>query len=44
MVIANNPAMCAYVEAIKMGKVGDAGVLVVSMGTGELRHPIKYAK
>jgi patatin-like phospholipase/acyl hydrolase len=40
-VIANNPAMCAYAEAIKMGRAGD-GVLIVSIGTGELRHPIKY--
>ncbi|MBV9329244.1 MAG: patatin-like phospholipase family protein [Chloroflexi bacterium] len=40
-VIANNPAMCAYAEAIKMGRTGD-GVLMVSIGTGELRHPIKY--
>jgi patatin-like phospholipase/acyl hydrolase len=39
--IANNPALCAYAEAIKMGRAGD-GVLVVSIGTGELRHPIKY--
>jgi patatin-like phospholipase/acyl hydrolase len=39
--IANNPAMCAYAEAIKMGRAGD-GVLLVSIGTGELRHPIKY--
>jgi patatin-like phospholipase/acyl hydrolase len=39
-VIANNPAMCAYAEAIKMGRVDGAGVLVVSLGTGELRHPI----
>jgi patatin-like phospholipase/acyl hydrolase len=41
-VIANNPAMCAYAEAIKMGRAGD-GVLMVSIGTGELRHPLKYA-
>lgn len=41
-VIANNPAMCAYAEAIKMGKVDGAGVLMVSLGTGELRHPIQY--
>ncbi|HEY1295768.1 MAG TPA: CBASS cGAMP-activated phospholipase [Chloroflexota bacterium] len=40
-VIANNPAMCAYAEAIKMGRAGE-GVLMVSIGTGELRHPIKY--
>jgi patatin-like phospholipase/acyl hydrolase len=38
--IANNPALCAYAEAIKMGRAGD-GVLIVSIGTGELRHPIK---
>jgi patatin-like phospholipase/acyl hydrolase len=42
-VIANNPAMCAYAEAIKMGQVnpGASGVLVVSIGTGELRQPIQ---
>lgn len=39
-VIANNPAMCAYAEAIKMGH---PEVLVVSIGTGELRHPIQYS-
>lgn len=42
-VIANSPAMCAYAEAIKMGQTGDDDILVVSLGTGELRHPIKYA-
>jgi patatin-like phospholipase/acyl hydrolase len=42
-VIANNPAMCAYAEAIKMGRVDGAGVLLVSLGTGELRHPLQYA-
>jgi patatin-like phospholipase/acyl hydrolase len=41
-VIANNPAMCAYAEAIKMGKVDGAGVVIVSLGTGELRHPLQY--
>ncbi len=40
-VIANNPSMCAYAEAIKMGH---PDVLIVSIGTGELRHPIKYAE
>jgi patatin-like phospholipase/acyl hydrolase len=40
-IIANNPSMCAYAEAIKMGRAGD-GVLIASIGTGELRHPIKY--
>ena len=39
-VIANNPAMCAYAEAIKMNH---PDVLVVSIGTGELRQPIQYA-
>jgi len=38
-VIANNPAMCAYAEAIKMGH---PDVLMVSIGTGELRHSLKY--
>ena len=38
-VIANNPAMCAYAEAIKMGH---PDVVMVSIGTGELRHQIKY--
>jgi hypothetical protein len=31
---AGNPAMCAYAEAIKLGKAG-AGVLMVSLGTGQ---------
>ena len=43
-VIANNPAMCAYAEAIRMGRIKDSGVLMVSLGTGELRHPIKYGE
>ncbi|MBV8716760.1 MAG: patatin-like phospholipase family protein [Chloroflexi bacterium] len=43
-VIANNPAMCAYAEAIKMGRVDGTGVLIVSLGTGELRHPIQYTE
>jgi patatin-like phospholipase/acyl hydrolase len=43
-VIASNPALCAYAEAIKMGVVDGTGsdVLVVSLGTGELRHSIQY--
>jgi predicted acylesterase/phospholipase RssA len=41
-VVAGNPALCAYAEAMKMGKV-DGGVLMVSLGTGEFRRPIKYA-
>ena len=31
---AGNPAMCAYAEAIKMGRAGN-GVLMVSLGTGQ---------
>jgi hypothetical protein len=42
-VVAGNPAMCAYAEAMKMGRAGDDGVLMVSLGTGELRHPLKYS-
>jgi patatin-like phospholipase/acyl hydrolase len=41
-VIASNPAMCAYAEAIKMGRLGGAGVLLVSIGTGELTHALHY--
>lgn len=41
-VIAGNPAMCAYAEAIKMGGLGDGGALMVSLGTGDLRRPLKY--
>jgi patatin-like phospholipase/acyl hydrolase len=42
-VVAGNPALCAYAEAMKMGKATDGGVLMVSLGTGEFRRPIKYA-
>ena len=41
-VVAGNPAMCAYAEAVKMGKVDASGVLMVSLGTGALQHPILY--
>ena len=41
-IVAGNPALCAYAEAMKMGKAAD-DVLVVSLGTGEFRRPIKYA-
>jgi uncharacterized protein len=40
-VVAGNPALCAYAEAMKMGHAAD-GVLMVSLGTGEFRRPIKY--
>src|SRR3984893_4142139 len=42
-VVAGNPAMCAYAEAMKIGQIGDGGILMVSLGTGELRHSYKYA-
>jgi uncharacterized protein len=41
-IVAGNPALCAYAEAMKMGKAAD-DMLVVSLGTGEFRRPIKYA-
>ena len=42
-VVANNPAMCAYVEAKKMFPAGRA-FLVVSLGTGDMVKPIPYEK
>jgi len=40
-VFANNPAMCAYVEAKKLHPDADE-VLVVSLGTGQHTRPIHY--
>lgn len=40
-VFANNPAMCAYVEALTMF-ADEKDFLVVSLGTGELTKPIYY--
>jgi patatin-like phospholipase/acyl hydrolase len=40
-VFANNPAMCAWVEAKKLHP-GPEEVLVVSLGTGEHTRPIAY--
>ncbi len=42
-VFAGNPAMCAYVEAIKMFPE-EKDFLMVSLGTGELTNPIYYNK
>jgi uncharacterized protein len=42
-VFANNPAMCAYVEAKTMFP-DEKDFLVVSLGTGELTKPIYYEK
>lgn len=41
-VFANNPAMCAWVEAVKLH--GQQDILVVSLGTGEVKTGISYAK
>jgi uncharacterized protein len=41
--VAPNPALCAYAEAVKLGKVGEGGLVMVSMGTGELRRVYPYA-
>jgi patatin-like phospholipase/acyl hydrolase len=41
-VFANNPALCAYVEARKLHPDRDE-VLVVSLGTGQHTRPIHYA-
>ena len=40
-VYANNPAMCAYVEAISR-QTEPCDYLVLSLGTGELTRPIRY--
>jgi predicted acylesterase/phospholipase RssA len=39
-VFANNPAMCGYVETIKLH--GEQDIIVVSLGTGEVKTPIHY--
>ena len=41
-IYANNPAMCAYVEA-KTLHPNREDILVVSLGTGERMHPLRYA-
>jgi patatin-like phospholipase/acyl hydrolase len=40
-VFANNPALCAYVEAFKL-KSKEQKVVIVSLGTGEQTHPLMY--
>src|SRR5439155_10169829 len=44
-VFANNPAMCAYVDALDMAPKG-SDILIVSVGTGSLmrRYPYEKAK
>ncbi len=44
---ANNPAMCAYVEVVKLLKrenkdVNNVRIAVVSLGAGQLREPYRY--
>jgi predicted acylesterase/phospholipase RssA len=39
-VFANNPAMCGYVETIKLH--GDQDIVVASLGTGQVKTPIHY--
>lgn len=40
-IFANNPAMCAFVEALSDGRDIES-VLMVSLGTGELTHRLAY--
>lgn len=39
---SNNPAMCAWVEAVKL--FGQQDVVVVSLGTGQVKTPISFSK
>lgn len=43
-VYANNPAMCAYVEAIRVDQKQSSSkdILLVSLGTGQLTRPLTY--
>ncbi len=41
-VFANNPAMCAYVDALSQDDTPPTEVLVVSLGTGQLTRPYYY--
>jgi len=41
-VFANNPAMCAYVEAKKLYPESKDDILLVSLGTGEVTRPFLY--
>lgn len=40
-VVANNPAMCAYAEALAHDGFAD-DVLIVSLGTGQVQEPIAF--
>jgi predicted acylesterase/phospholipase RssA len=39
---SNNPAMCAWVEAVTL--YGEVDTMVVSLGTGQVKTPISYKK
>jgi predicted acylesterase/phospholipase RssA len=39
---SNNPAMCAWVETVKLH--GQQDIVLVSLGTGGVKTPISYAK
>lgn len=41
-IYANNPAMCAYAEALKTVKHND--IMLVSLGTGSVSKPLSYNK
>jgi patatin-like phospholipase/acyl hydrolase len=41
-VYANNPAMCAYVEALTLNQPPNNDILVVSLGTGQLTRPLPF--
>lgn len=41
-VFANNPAMCAFAEAVRLWPQED--IAVISVGTGELEQPIPYSE
>lgn len=40
-IFANNPSLCAYIEALKM-KQPDQKIMVVSLGTGEQTNALRY--
>lgn len=41
---SNNPAMCAWVETVKLYDDRDVDVIVVSLGTGRVKTPISFGK
>ncbi len=43
-VFANNPAMCAYVEASKLGQMNPANMMILSLGTGKFEKTYEHAE